>query len=194
MRHVHWPSTARTGTVMVREFEEETTRRLAIVLDSSFDVGDTWTPLDRCCAVAASVALAAAAQGQGARLVMAEEGSIEVVARVDAGELLRRLALVVPDPTIPFREIVGSLDAELRGVETAVLVFPTWRVNDGPGLAPALLALRSRIPRVVAIPVEVPAGETGNVAREPRALADLERQLEAAGAELRIWRVYADLA
>jgi uncharacterized protein (DUF58 family) len=194
MRHVHWPSTARTGTVMVREFEEETTRRLAIMLDSSFDVGDTWTPLDRCCAAAASIALAATAQGQGARLVVAERGSIEVVARVDATELLRRLALLEPDPSLPFREIVGGLEAELRGVETAVLVFPTWKANDGPRLGPAVMALRSRIPRVVAILVEVPAGEAGTLALEPEALAGLERQLVAAGAEVRIWRSDADLA
>jgi uncharacterized protein (DUF58 family) len=193
MRHVHWPSTARTGTVMVREFEEETTRRLAIVLDSSFDVGDTWTPLDRCCAAAASIALAAEAHGQGAKLVVAEGGSIEVVARVDARELLRRLALLVPDNSVPFGETVGGLDAELRGVETAVLVFPTWRANDGPGLAPAVLALRSRIPRVVAIPIEVPVGQSGAPALEPGALAGLERQLLAAGAEVRIWRSDADL-
>jgi uncharacterized protein (DUF58 family) len=32
-RHVHWPSTARHGTVMVRELEEERTRRLAIVVE-----------------------------------------------------------------------------------------------------------------------------------------------------------------
>ena len=72
MRHVHWASTARTGAMMVREFEQEQTRRLAIVVDASRDAepgDDGFTPLDRACSAAASVALAALAHGHGARLV-----------------------------------------------------------------------------------------------------------------------------
>jgi uncharacterized protein (DUF58 family) len=37
MRHVHWASTARQGAVMVREFEEEQTRRLLVVVDTERD-------------------------------------------------------------------------------------------------------------------------------------------------------------
>jgi uncharacterized protein (DUF58 family) len=34
MRHVHWALTARHGRLMVREFEEERTRRLVVVVDT----------------------------------------------------------------------------------------------------------------------------------------------------------------
>ncbi len=116
MRHVHWPSTARTGSVMVREFEQEQTRRLAIVVDASRDEGATWTPLDRACCVAASVAAAALAQGHGARLVTAAEGyesdpgglsSLDVLARAGQDEILERLALLEPSGT-PFPDVVRS--------------------------------------------------------------------------------------
>src|SRR5437763_1451930 len=68
IRHVHWPSTARQGQVIVREMEEETTRRLAVVLDASRDEGTAWTPLDACCSAAASLSLAAESHGFGARI------------------------------------------------------------------------------------------------------------------------------
>ena len=55
MRHVHWGLDRTPRPVMVREFEEERTRRLAIVVDTERDAGEAWTPLDRACAVAASV-------------------------------------------------------------------------------------------------------------------------------------------
>ncbi len=75
MRHVHWPSTARHGQVMVREFEREHTRRLAIVVDMWADAGEEDTPLDAACSVAASVAFAALGRGHGVRLVAARDGS-----------------------------------------------------------------------------------------------------------------------
>ena len=56
---------------MVREFEEERTRRLLIVVDTEHDEGDAWTPLDRSCAVAASLVHAAVTAGHGARLAAA---------------------------------------------------------------------------------------------------------------------------
>jgi len=73
MRHVHWGLTARHGQVMVREFEQEQTRRLAVVIDTERDEGEAWTPLDRACSVAASLLDAASAHGHGARLAAARK-------------------------------------------------------------------------------------------------------------------------
>ncbi len=193
MRHVHWPSTARTGTVMVREFEEETTRRLAILVDTSQDAGDAWTPLDRCCCAAASIALAAASQGQGARLVLAAGSGVEVVARAEGRELLRHLAMVEPGGPPPFAQVIEDSTARLRGVETAVLVFPTWRTNEAATLVPAVAALASRVRTVLALLVEVTAAEERTGALEPAAVGGLVRGLHAAGAQVRIWAADADL-
>jgi len=194
MRHVHWPSTARTGTVMVREFEEEQTRRLAIVLDASDDAGEVWTPLDRACAAAASVAFAAAAHGHGARLVAGTEGGPEVLSRVDADELLRHLARLTPEGP-PFAELLARLDPELRGVETLVLVAPTWRANGADGPLPGVVAgLADRFPTVVVILVAIDPEESGRRALDDAGTDVLATALRTAGADVVSWGEGQDLA
>jgi uncharacterized protein (DUF58 family) len=195
MRHVHWPSTARTGTVMVREFEEEQTRRLAIVVDASWDVRtDGWTPLDRVCAAAASVASAALAQGHGARLVLPDGAGVDVLARADGSELLRRLAHVVPDPVQEFAELVGELGPALRGVETAVLVFPARRGRDAAALEAAIASVMDRVPHLVTIPVEVTEAEAAREVLAAGSWTELEEGLRRAGADVYPWRSGDDLA
>lgn len=195
MRHVHWPSTARTGTVMVREFEEEQTRRLAIVVDAAWDARcEGWTPLDRVCAAAASVASAALAQGHGARLVLPDGAGIDVLARADGSDLLRRLAHVAPDPVLGFSGLVGELGPELRGVETAVLVFPARRGCDPVTLTAAVADLVDRVPHVVTIPVEVTEAEAPSEILPPGSWTDLEEDLRRAGADVYPWRSGDDLA
>lgn len=194
MRHVHWPSTARAGAVMVREFEEEQTRRLAIVLDASADAGEDWTPLDRACAAAASVALAATAQGHGARLVSGAEDGPEMLTRADEDDLLRYLALVRPaGPSLA--ELLAELGPELRGVETVCLIAPTWVSNGVMGGLPAAVAgLADRIPTVVAILVATDREALGEVALEEAGAEALARALRAAGADVVTWGEGQDLA
>ena len=194
MRHVHWPSTARTGTIMVREFEQETTRRLAIVVDSSRDCGQEWTPLDRSCSAVASIALAASARGQGARLIASGEAGTEILARAESGELLRKLALLVPDGLSDFARVVSGLGAELRGVQTVVLVFPTWRANSAESLAPAVRALGEKVARVVVLAVVVDPDEAPGVASGRAEIAALESTLLEAGADVYVWRIGEELA
>lgn len=194
MRHVHWPSTARTGAVMVREFEEEQTRRLAIVLDASADAGEDWTPLDRSCGAAASVAFAATAQGHGARLVAGTDDGPEVLSRADADELLRYLARVGPAGA-PFAELLAGLDQELRGVETLVLVAPTWRANGAAGPLPGAIAdLADRFPTVVVILVTTDPEESGRAALDDAGTDALAGALRAAGADVVTWGAGQDLA
>ena len=194
MRHVHWPSTARTGAVMVREFEEEQTRRLAIVLDASADAGEEWTPLDRACAAAASVAMAASAQGHGARLVVGTADGPEVVGRADEDELLRYLGRVEAAGS-SFAHLVAGLDEELRGVETVVLVAPTWRANatDGP-LPGAVADLAGRFPTVVVILVASDPDGPDRRSLGDDAVEDLAVALRAAGADAVTWGEGQDLA
>ena len=154
MRHVHWGLTARHGRVMVREFEEERTRRLAIVVDTELDVGEAWTPLDRCCSVAASLVEAALSRGHGARVVGAEpDGEVEILARLDGPELLRWLARLRPSgvPLVSLLERLGL--EELRGVESIVVTFPVWRDRDRAALLGAAGRLASFVDRVVLVPV-----------------------------------------
>jgi uncharacterized protein (DUF58 family) len=194
MRHVHWPSTARTGAVMVREFEQERTRRLAIVMDTSRDAGRTWTPLDRTCSAAASLALAALAQGHGARIVTGADGDADVLSRADEEEILERLALVEAGNGGGFATMVAELGPALRGVQTAVVVFPTWVANGPETMPEALERLSEQIPRVVVVPVVVDARDTSRDRLDEMAIAGLEQRMRAAGASVYPWRVGETLA
>jgi uncharacterized protein (DUF58 family) len=191
MRHVHWPSTARHGAVMVREFEEERTRRLLVVIDTEHDAqpsGTQPTPLDRCCTAAASLATSALAHGHGSRLAAATANGLEVLSRTDDVEILRWLAELEPS-----RESLADATADLpldatRGAESVVLVAPAWPSSEG-SLVAAVGTLGAVVPRVACVLIgTVAAGEPD------QALHAAGASLVAAGAEVYPWRVGADLA
>jgi hypothetical protein len=152
MRHVHWPSTARLGQVMVREFEQEHTRRLAIVVDTWADAGEEDTPLDAACSVAASVAFAALGRGHGVRLLAARDGSLDVLTRAEPRGMLGWLAELRSFGGMPLADVVAQLGHHLRGIHTVLLAVPTWRANAG--IADAVGALRSEAGAVAVALIE----------------------------------------
>jgi uncharacterized protein (DUF58 family) len=161
MRHVHWALTARHGQIMVREFEEERTRRLLVVVDTERDEGQTWTSLDRACAAAASLVHAASAAGQGARLAAATGDGIEVVGRAPADGMLRWLARLTSSG-VPVDRVMDGLDGDaLRGVETAVVVRSVWEPARAAAFERALADLA--IPRVVVVAVLPEGGATSPI-------------------------------
>jgi uncharacterized protein (DUF58 family) len=182
MRHIHWGLTARHGELMVREFEEERTRRLAVVVDTDRDVGDAWTPLDRCCCVAASILEAAPAHGHGVRIAAAlPDREVEVLARADGGELLRWLARLRPSG-LPLPTVLDRLGPEeLRGVETVVVAFPAWRDRGRTPILDAAERVGALVDRVVLVPVLLDVAAT--IPEEVRP-----------GVEVRPWRPDEDLA
>lgn len=190
MRHVHWASTARTGAVMVRELEQEQTRRLAIVADVCRDAeaeDEGLTPLDRVCSAVASIALATLATGNGAFVVTGERRDAHVLTGA-AGEreLLERLALVEPTPAArDFPELIPHAADALLGVETAVLVFPTWQGNTADRLAPVVASLSASIPVVVAVPI---ATAVRKATLSAEGVEGLGRRLRAAGASVHVWQ------
>jgi len=187
-RHVHWPSTARTGTVMVRELEEEGSQRLAIVVDTLADVGDEATPLDACCTAAASIARVAFSDGHSMRMIAARPGrSVDVSDDVDEGSLRRRLAAIVPDG-LPLAELVDMGSEALRDVDVVVLVFPTWRTNGDGALARGIEQLAAHA-SVVAVPVEVDPDDARRIAALTSEEVDaLVASLVRSGADVHPWR------
>ncbi len=180
MRHVHWGLTARHGQVMVREFEQEQTRRLAVVVDTERDAGDDWTPLDRACCVAASLLEAASAHGHGARLIAAVGDDVDVLTRADEETALRWLARLDPSGT-PLAGVLERLGPnDLRGVETLVVVAPVWDADGLATLAPSLG--RGHTARTVVVAV---ATDDHDV--DPSSL-------RAAGVEVHVWVPGKDLA
>jgi uncharacterized protein (DUF58 family) len=188
-RHVHWPSTARTGTVMVRELEEERSRRLAIVVDTLTDVGDEGSPLDACCTAAASIARVGLADGHSMRMIAKRSGrAVDVADDVDEGSVRRRLASIVPDG-VPLAELVDMGAEAFRDVDAVVLIFPTWRTNGDGALARAIEALAAAHARVVAVPVEVgPDDARRMAAMRPEEIDTFAAALVRAGADVYPWR------
>jgi uncharacterized protein (DUF58 family) len=188
-RHVHWPSTARTGSVMVRELEEERSRRLAFVVDTLTDVGEAGTPLDACCTAAASIGRVAAGDGRSVRLVTTgARGALHTADELDEGSLRRGLAALVPTG-IPFADTVANIGDVLAGIDEVVLLFPTWRTNGDVALARAVEALAGGRLDVVAIPVEVGADDARRVAAlRPEENDAMVGSLAAAGAQVFPWR------
>jgi uncharacterized protein (DUF58 family) len=188
-RHVHWPSTARTGTVMVRELEEERSQRLTIVVDSIADVGDEGTPLDACCTAAASIARGSFDEGNTLRVISAQRGrTVDVWDDVDEGSFRRRLAAIVPDG-MPLAELVDIGAEAFRDVDVVVLVFPTWRTNGDGALARAIEALSAAHTSVVAVPVEVGADDAKRIsALKPEEVDAFVTTLSRSGADVYPWR------
>lgn len=154
-RHVHWPSSARHGGLMVREFEQERPRRLAILVDTSADaVAQAQTPLDACCSAAASVALLALGRGQPVDLCAAKHGALDVLRDPAPSEALEWLALLVPDGGLRLAEAASQAAAVLGPDRVGVLALPTWEWNGFQEVGAALGALGGHDRRPVAVVVD----------------------------------------
>jgi uncharacterized protein (DUF58 family) len=92
IRLVHWPATARTGTVMVRELEGPQRPRLLVVVDLRGHEPDAETAASR----AAGLALAALASGTRVDLATVEPGGARNGPVQSPLEIGRRLARAVP--------------------------------------------------------------------------------------------------
>lgn len=64
MRHIHWKSTAKTGTLMVRQYEESQTARLAVLFDARREEYASDDEFELGVSAAASVSLQAAREGR----------------------------------------------------------------------------------------------------------------------------------
>jgi uncharacterized protein (DUF58 family) len=142
MRHVHWPSTARHGSVMVREFEQERAQSLTVVVDTLADVvsdaDEERTPLDVCCSIAASVSLAAVRSRRDVRLVAARRGELDVLEATDPGAILEWLAGIGPGGGLPLGSVLARMDRDVPGGASVLLAAPSWQANDATSLLPAL--------------------------------------------------------
>jgi uncharacterized protein (DUF58 family) len=182
MRHVHWPSTAHHGKVMVREFERELTRRVAVVIDTSADAGRPVTPLDAACSVAASIAFAALAEGHGVRLIAARDGRLDAIGRASGPAVLRWLAELRPFGGLSLADVADALPERLRGVETLLVVVPSWRANADVGTS--LSAVRRLVERVGVIVIDAGAFEgAGSAAVSAAGVDDVFGRLRSAGIE-----------
>lgn len=64
MRHVHWKSTAKTGTLMVRQYEESQTARVAVLFDARPEEYGGGEEFELAVSVAASISVQAVREGR----------------------------------------------------------------------------------------------------------------------------------
>lgn len=148
-RRVHWRSSARIGRLIVREYEEERSPQVTIVLAGD----DHGTPPDSCfetlVSAAASVALYAMDRGHRVDFVRAAEGGVERVALSGRIQLLDWLATAQPVDAHSGLLVGRALEGAL-GNRTVVVFTPTvGRAAQGLRDAVASAASRGCIPAVV---------------------------------------------
>ncbi|WP_206477157.1 DUF58 domain-containing protein [Microbacterium sp. KRD172] len=156
LRHVHWRSTARTGVIMVRQYEE--TRRSHFVIGLSRSTGDYATPEDfeLGISVAGSVGLRAIRDSQ--RVDVRVQGR---ELRAGTGkQFLDSLAAVEPSKPREggLSDLSGVIAATAPLASVVVLVCGTKVASDDLRLACARLPFGARVIVVVAdTTVEMPA-------------------------------------
>ncbi len=145
LRHVHWRSTARRGTLVVREFERSGRQPLALLLDTSSMAfasaggGEAFEDLVR---AAASIAFAVTQAGHDVHLVAANS-QMPLAAVTRWKQALHWLARVQPDGRLSVAE-----------VHAAVLSAGTGVVVCSPS-ADAVASLAHRGVAVAAVLVDV---------------------------------------
>jgi hypothetical protein len=135
-RHVHWKSTAKTGQLMVRQFEETRRARIAVVLDVQADEYDTEDEFELGVSVAASLSLQAVRDGR--EVLMVTSGR---------SELKRGHEIAIT--TLPTRSPKGFLDATCAiGVDAAaepLEIVTRLTSQTFPGLSIAFLVTGSKV-------------------------------------------------
>ncbi|WP_175986762.1 DUF58 domain-containing protein [Microbacterium tenebrionis] len=156
LRHVHWRSTARTGIMMVRQYEE--TRRSHFVIGLSTSTGDYADPADFELGISAAGSIGLRALRDSQRVDVRVQGR---ALRADTGkQLLDSLAAV--DGSRPreggIAELSGVIAATMPLASVVVLVCGSKVSNEDLRVACSRLPFGARVIAVVTdTAVEVPA-------------------------------------
>lgn len=131
MRHIHWKSTAKTGTLMVRQYEESQTARVAVLFDAKREEYASEDEFELGVSIAASVSAQAVRDGReryvasawaAGRLRPSVDGLEELPSR-DAAQMLDSFAELDAAPEgLPFEVLARSLAHSMRNLSVVVIV------------------------------------------------------------------------
>jgi uncharacterized protein (DUF58 family) len=183
-RNVHWPSTARRGTLVVKEMELDRPTGLVIVVDTWADGGGDETALDLCCIVAASTAVEALSTGHDVKLAAAQGGEAGPPALMGRREALTWLAGLAAPGGLPLPTVLQRVAATTART-AALIVLPTWRPNTATALRQPIARLAGGATPVVAVLIDATKFDPRAATLRPAEMLDLERALASAGAEVR---------
>ncbi|MGI5224320.1 DUF58 domain-containing protein [Actinoallomurus sp. CA-142502] len=180
LRRIHWRSTARTGTLMVRENLDTSLPATTVLLDTAYAGYDGDACFEEAVEVAASALAAAVRLGFPARCVAGESA---VEAKGDAGEALDFLAGLSLGAGPGVSGLAHALPHRRTG---AALIAVTGRTSDAD-----LAALRQVAPRFDGTALIVLSAEG---AATPAAMADGAVRVIAAGRAAEACARWNDLA
>ncbi|GLZ40609.1 DUF58 domain-containing protein [Actinokineospora sp. NBRC 105648] len=170
-RQIHWRSTARTGSMMVREHVDTTEPRTAVVLDTRAGVMDE-AVFEHAVEVAASVAEAVAAVGRPVALhIVGEEIAASAHPRLD------RLAAVAQTPDQDPARLLEVVDRVDPGGNLVVVTG-----TADPAAVTKLADQRRRFGAVVAVTLFGGHGHTGGRRRPGMVVLSAGTATDAAGA------------
>ncbi|MBI4260046.1 MAG: DUF58 domain-containing protein [Actinobacteria bacterium] len=198
LRRVHWPSTARHGSLVVREFEQDRPARLVALVDTWADAGRTdghaETALDLCCAAAASIALAALGAGHGVALAAGRRGEVAPPAEMERRDALAFLAELEAPGGVSLAVALEAVGGAIQGPAALLLAFASWRPNSARALLPAVGRLTARGVRVAAAVVDPASLRPEAAVLSARELRELVSELATEGVDVYPIRPEEDLA
>ncbi|MFF5625225.1 DUF58 domain-containing protein [Microbacterium sp. NPDC012755] len=154
-RHVHWKSTAKTGQLMVRQYEESRHARIAIILDLASSSYGSDDEFEMTVSAAASLALQAVTEGRDVLFAVSNEISEHARAEVLS---ISALPTATPKALLDATSGVDASDAVMRLEAVTKLTVQSY-----PDLSIAFLMTGSLMPldrmrmAAIALPVEVEA-------------------------------------
>lgn len=159
MRRIHWPSSARTGRLVVKETGEEYFARVALVVDT-FVTPENAARLETVVTAAASLA-AGLRLGDGLLDLMFVEDRVvtATVGRDDAGReiLLRALAVLEPAAAAGFATLANGVLERAAACSACVHVFAGW---DEPRAALVRDLHALGVAQLVLVVGDVPGAQT----------------------------------
>jgi uncharacterized protein (DUF58 family) len=149
IRHVHWPSAARTGRLMVREFEDQPASRLGIFLDTSAGTHEVFEDAISC---AASIVMYALSAGHPVQLFCDTRSVTRHLFEPGTTEALDWLARIHPAGRGGLNRLVREFAGEVQPRSTNVVLFAT-ALSSFSGVLDAVTHLQSLNSRVIAVAV-----------------------------------------
>jgi uncharacterized protein (DUF58 family) len=183
LKHVHWRSVARSGRLVVKEYQDEHLMRHGLVLDSCCASGDD-ARFEEAVAVAASFACTVPDQEALLDLLLIGRTAIHLTAGRGMGQvqpMLEALALVRPVREPRLAELEALIAQHRGALSSCMLVLLDW---DGPrrALVRRLKALRLPLTVLLLLPAgqQAPA-ERGSADEQPERMILLESGRVAEG-------------
>ncbi|MCZ7530858.1 MAG: DUF58 domain-containing protein [Acidimicrobiia bacterium] len=187
-RRIHWKSTARTGSVMVREHEQRSSAPVTVFFDTRRSVHDV-ASFERGVEVAASVVCALEDRRRPYRLVTSEGVLLDAAQLGVRTTLGEELALLEPtsDPESPIpHDAVSAAGPERSDVTSpgalTVMILGSGPAGATPGTTPRharggpIVAVLTRGSGAAAIPVEAVPIDATDMSRFPEAWDEASRK------------------